>query len=290
MVNTTTTTVTELILAKAVDRIIIRYQYNNVAFLPFFRFQNIADLPTDTWSFPREVKDAHTDIANETDSLTPVAFETTAVDVAVSRMGIAREVHENVLEDTVLGRAMFMAHLMDDAARLLGEAIDEDAAAEFANASNSVADSGQDLDLADMVSAVASQREAFVKAPLVFCLHHVHLGDLQRAQRADTGNPWQAFYSPNADGSNFGGFVMGYPVFSSSLNPTANTVDRVSCCFAQGDLAPEYAAFGYVLKRPARTKVDEDVLEDTHIMSVIARHGVGTTAANFATSMTFGGS
>lgn len=286
MAVTTTTSVTELILAKAVDTLILAYQFDEVVGVPFARFKNIADQPTAAASFPRWVKDAHADIASESTSLTPEELETTAVDVTVARVGIAREVSESALEDTVIGRAQFMASIIRDAAILLGEAADEDLMAQYANATNEVSDTGQPAEILDLVDMMASQRAAKCRGPQVYSLHDIQLKHIQQAQVAATAQPWMAFYQPNADGSNFGGYFMGAPMFASSLNPTANAaVDRVGSLHAQGQSAPEYAAYGYVVKRAPTTKLDEDILADTHQAATIARYGVGTIAANFATKL-----
>lgn len=290
--ETTSAEVTELILAKAVDRLLIHYQFSQVVAVPFFRYKTLAGEATDTASFPRRAKNSVTNpIADESTSLVPVAWNPTAEEVSVSRKGIAREPSETSLEDTVLGRAMFMAELIDDAGILLGEATDEEAMALFPDATNDVTDSNVPMTVLHAIEAVASQRTAKVRGPQVFHLHDVQLGHLQADQAQDQGNTWAQFYSPNGDGSNFGGYLMGHPVFSSGLNPSANVgVDRVGCLSAQGDQAPAYAAFGYVQKRAPKTKVDEDIYKDTVKMATITRDGVGTIAANFATKIVTKGS
>lgn len=288
MVLTTSTSVTELVLATATDSLIIAYQYDEVTAIPFARFKDISQEPTATARFPRAVKDAHSDLALETDALTPVEFETTAVDVAMTRVGIAREVSETTFEDTILGRAGVMSELIMDAAVLLGIAKDEDLIAEWPNATNEVSDTGQAITVLDLVAGMGSQRTAKCRGPQFIHLHDLLLGQLQQDQAASSTTPWATFFQPNADHSAYGGVFMGAPVFASSLNPTANTAaDRVGVIAAQGQASPRYAAFAYAEKRAPRTKTDEKILEDSTVMATITRYGVDTVAANFATKLVF---
>jgi hypothetical protein len=288
MVQTTSTSVTELVLAKAVDSLIIAYQYDDVTAIPFARFKDISGESTATASFPRAVKDAHEDLATEGTALTPVEFETTTVDVAMTRVGIAREVTETTFEDTTLGRAGLMAELVMDAAILLGIAKDEDLTAKWPDASGSVSNTTVAITILDMVEGMGSQRAAKAKGPQFIHLHDQTLKQLQRAQVAAVATPWASFYQPNADGTAFGGYFMGAPIFASSLNPTANGgADRVGVIASQGQAAPKFAAFAYAEKRAPRTKTDEKILEDSTVMATITRYGVGTVAANFATKLVF---
>jgi hypothetical protein len=288
MVLTTSTSVTELVLATATDSLIIAYQYDEVTAIPFARFKDISNEPTATARFPRAVKDAHEDLAAETDALTPVEFETTAVDMAMTRVGIAREISETAFEDNILGRAGIMAELVMDAAILLGIAKDEDLIAEWPNATNEVSDTGVVIDVSDLVAGMGKQRAAKCRGPQFIHLHDVTLLQLQQAQAAATATPWATFFQPNADHTAYGGVFMGAPVFASSLNPTANgAADRVGVIAAQGQASPRFAAFAYGVKRNPTTKTDEKILEDSTVMATITRYGVDTVAANFATKLVF---
>jgi hypothetical protein len=288
MVLTTSTSVTELVLATATDNLIIAYQYDEVTAIPFARFKGMAGEASATARFPRAVKDAHSDLAAETDALTPVEFETTAVDVAMTRVGIAREVSETAFEDTILGRAGIMAELVMDSAVLLGIAKDEDLTAQWPSATGSVSDTGVVIEIVDLVEGMATQRAAKARGPQFIHLHDQTLKQLQRAQIAATSTPWATFFQPNADHTAFGGYFMGAPIFASSLNPTANAgADRVGVIATQGQAAPRYAAFAYAEKRAPKTKTDEKILEDSTVMATITRYGVGIVAANFATKLVF---
>lgn len=286
MTVTTTTSQVETVKSEVIDDLVILYQFDETNFLPFARFKNMSGEMSNVATFPAWEKDSTTDIANETTSLTATEFTATETQVTMARVGIARELSENILEDTILGRARFLNEVVMDAARLLGEAAETDFAAEFANAGNNVTDSGNPCEISDLVTAMGKQRANKVRGPHVYCLDDAQLEDIQLEQSSDTATPWQTFYQPNADGSAFGGFIMGSPVFASGVNATANTgTNAVGCLFADGQSVPRQGAFAYAVKRTARVKTDEDVLKDTHILSAISRYGVGTVASNKATKI-----
>jgi hypothetical protein len=288
MALTTSTSVTELVLATATDSLIIAYQYDEVTAIPFARFKDISGEASATARFPRAVKDAHSDLATEATALVADEFETTAVDIAMTRVGIAREVTETAFEDTILGRAGIMSELVMDAAILLGIAKDEDLIAQWANPATEVSDTGNVITVLDLVAAMGNQRAQKCRGPQFIHLHDKALLQLQQDQAASTTTPWATFFQPNADHSAFGGYLMGAPIFASSLNPTANVgVDRLGVVAAQGQASPRYAAFAYAEKRAPRTKTSEKILEDSTVMATITRYGVGTVAANFATRLEF---
>lgn len=290
MTVTSTTSVTELVNSEAIDDAIGAYQYDNAVIHPFFRFKSLIGLATAVGSFARWVKDAHEDLAAETNEMTPTELETTQVGITAARVGIAREPSQTALEDTIIGRANFIRAIAMDAAILIDEQRDEDAAAEFANASGSVSDTGQPIELLDMVEMMGTQRTNKARGAQVFCLWDGHLKQLQRAQVVATGTPWATFYQPNADHTSFGGTFMGAPIFASSLHPTANgAADRVSCVFSRGDIEAQkiFCAFGMVVARVPTSKAREEILEDTVVMATTSRSGVGTIASNFATKGVF---
>lgn len=284
--ETLSANVTNLILAKAVDRLLTFYQYDKVTFLGFARFRSIIDEATTTASFNRPTKNAAAAVATEATTMTPTTFATTTVDVAVSRSGLAREVSETVLEDTILGRAAFMGMLIDDAATLIGELAETDFAAQFANASTTVGTTNTAATIANLVSMIGQQRTNKARGQQVLCLSDAQLRDIQAAQVAATGTPWASFYQPNADGSEYGGVFMGAPMFASGLCATANAAaDKVGAIFSQGQANPGYCAFAYVMKRPPTMKSDVDIWKDTVKLAALTRYGVGTPATNFATKL-----
>lgn len=290
MTQTSSTSVTELINSEAIDSLIIAYQYDDQVVVPFFRYKSMIGTGSAVASFPRWVKDAHEDLATEATAMVAVELETTDVQITAARVGLAREPTNTMLDDTILGRAQFMSSLAMDAAILLGMAADEDAAAQFSSATGSVTDTGNPIEILDLVEMVGTQRTNKARGAQVINLHDLHLKQLQRAQASATATPWQTFYQPSADSTSFGGYFMGAPIFATSLAPTANAgADRVSCIYSRGDIEAQkmFCAFGFTVARVPTTKEQEQILADSLVTATTYRYGVGTIAANFATKGTF---
>jgi len=287
MAVTTSTDVTKTIYAKVIESLIAMYQYDEVTAVPFFRYKSLVDTPSATASFPRYAKNSMGAVATETTSLTPTTWDlSSAVDIAVARVGIAREITNTAIEDSILGRALYTSELVQDAARLFGEALDTDGTALFGSLTASVGTTNVALTIAVLVQAMATQRANKARGPQVFHLHDFQIKDLQQAQIASTATPWTTFFAPNADGSQFGGYFMNAPVWSSSKNPTANAaVDRVGACFSQGQAMPQYCAFALVVKRMPSSLEQSDILQDANIWASFARYGVGIPANSFGTKI-----
>lgn len=276
------------VYAKVIELLLIAYQYDDVTALPFFRYRSIMDQPTNTVGFPRKVKNAVGAVATETTVLGTTAMTTTNVDVSVSRVGIARELTETAVEDSTIGRSLFVQGFVADAAILFGESMDTDATALFSGITASVGTTATALSLATMVALLASQRVNKARGPQVIHLHDLMLKQLTQAQIAATATPWAVFFSPNGDSSNpqFGGYFMNAPVWSSSKNPTANVAaDRVGCAWTQGQARPDFCAFAFVLKRAPSSREQPNILMDADTWASFSRYGVGEVADNFATKV-----
>lgn len=277
------------IYAKVIENLIIAYQYDDLTITPYFRYKTIAADATTTAAFPRYVKSAGPTAgtpANETTAIGTTEMTTTSVDIAVGRVGIAREVTDTSMEDSVVGRALNVQALVADAARLYGEYFDTTAAALFGSVTASVGATTTTLSIATMVSLLGSQRSNKAKGPLVISLHDHMLKQLQQAQAAATATPWQVFFNPTADGGQFGGYFMNAPIWASGLNPTANSAaDRVGACWVDGQARPEFCAFGFVVKRVPSSKTESNILMDSNIWASFARTGHGIVANNFATKV-----
>lgn len=275
------------IYAKVIETLIIAYQYDDLTVTPYFRYKTISDLPSTTASFPRWVKStgpvAGTP-ASETTLLAATEFTTTSVDVAVARVGLAREVTNTAKEDSVVGRSLEVAGLVADAARLYGEFFDTASTALFSTVTATVGGTGTNLTIATGVAAVAQQRSNKAKGPQVISLHDNQLKQLQQAQASATSTAWATFYAPSGDGGQFGGYFMNAPVWASALNPTS-TGDRLGCIWTDGGARPEFCAFGFVVKRMPSSLEQLHILMDANIWASFCRTGVGIIANNFATSI-----
>ena len=275
------------IYAKAIEMLVIAYQYDDLTVTPFFRFKSISDFPTTTAAFPRSVKSAGPASgtpASEVTVLATTEYTTTSVDIAVGRVGIAREVTDTAKEDSVIGRALDVAGLVMDAARLYGEFFDTASTALFSTVTATVGSSGTSLSIATMVALIASQRANKAKGPLVVSLHDNQLKQLQQAQAASNATTIGSFFNATGDGSQYGGTFMNAPVYASGLNPTS-TGDRLGACWVDGTAAPEFCAFGFVVKRLPSSKTETHILMDANVWASFARTGTGIIANNFATSV-----
>ncbi len=274
------------IYAKVIETLIIAYQYDDLTVTPFFRYKTIADMQTTTATFPRWVKSTGPTAgtpASEVTALADTELTTTSADVVVARVGIARELTETAKEDSVVGRALYVQGFVMDAARLYGEYFDTTATALFSSVTATVGSSGTTLNIPTMVNLIGQQRANKAKGPLVVSLHDNQLKQLQQAQALATATPWQTFYTPNADGGQFGGYFMGAPIWASGLNPTS-TGDRLGACFVNGQARPEFCAFGFVVKRLPSSLTQTNILMDSNVWASFARTGHGIVANNFATS------
>ena len=285
--ETQSSSVSTSIYAKAIEQLVIAYQYDDLTVTPYFRFKSIADFATTTAGFPRYVKSAGPVAgtpASETTLLAATEMTSTNVDIAVGRVGIAREVTTTVKEDSVIGRALDVAGLVMDAARLYGEFFDTASTALFSTVTLSVGSTGTALTIPTMVSLIGQQRANKAKGPQVISLHDNQGKQYQQAQAAATATPWQAFYTPSGDGGQFLGYFMNTPVWASGLNPTS-TGDRLGACWVDGQARPEFCAFGFVVKRLPSSLTETHILLDSNVWASYARTGVGIVANNFATAV-----
>lgn len=274
------------IYAKVIELAVIAYQYDQLTITPYFRQASIVGMPTTTAAFPRLVKSAGpASVATEATSITPIELTTTATDIAVTRIGIARKVSSTVIEDSVVARALGVAGLVVDAARLYGEFFDTTATALFASITATVGATGTTLSLPTMVALIGSQRTNKARGPLIISMHDNQLKQLQQAQVATTGLPWQQFFEAKGDGGQFGGYFMGAPIWASGLNPTS-TGDRLGACWVDGQSPQmEFCGLGFVIKRLPSSLQLPDILMDSMIWASFARTGHGLVADNFCTSL-----
>ncbi len=285
--ETQSSSVSTTIYAKYIEQLILAYQFDDVTITPYLRYRYIGDFPSTTASFPRAVKSALPAFgtpSSETTLITGTEYTTTATDIAVARVGFAREITNTVKEDSVIGRSLEVQGLVMDAARLYGEFFDTNATSLFSSITATVGATGTPLTIQTMVSAVGTQRNNKAKGPQVISLHDFQLKQLQQAQAIATTTPWQVFFTPAGNSAQFGGYFMNAPVWASALNPTS-TGDRLGCIFVDGQAAPTYAAMAFVVKRMPSSLEQLHILEDSNIWASFSRVGFGVIANNFATSI-----
>jgi hypothetical protein len=283
---TTSANVGSTVYAKIIERLIIAYQYDRVTAAVAFRYKDMSNQPSAVASFPRYNKDSYPTVATETTSLTPTTWSMTNVDVTVARVGIAREITQTAIEDSIVGQALYTQELVADAARLFGEQLDTDATNLFSSITASVGTTGVALTIAVMIQGMATQRVNKAQGSAFIHMHDLQGKQLQQAQAASTATPWASFFQPNADTTQFLGYFMGAPIWSSSKNPTANaSADRVGAFFVDGQVDPEFCALALAMKRMPSSLTQTDVLQDAFIWASFARYGVGLVANNFSTKL-----
>lgn len=288
MAVTTSTNLSGVVYATMIEDLIIAYQYDYVTAPQYFRYRSLENTPSPTCSFPRYLKNAVASVATETTSLTPTTFDlTTTTAITVGRVGIAREISETALEDSIQGRALYTDEFVMDAAALYGEQLETDSTNLFSSVTASVGLSGVALSIATLIGAIAQQRVNKARGQQVIHLHDLQLKQAQQAQASTTAFTWSQFFMPNGDATNpqYGGTLMNQPIWSSGKNPTINTgADRAGCIWSQGT-AKQYCAFAFVLKRNPSSLELPDVLQDAHIWASFMRYGFGIVANNFATKI-----
>jgi hypothetical protein len=276
-------------LAKIIDILIIAYQFDEAVITALLRFKSIADEYTDTAAFPRLVKSTGPTAGTPTDettALTPTELTTTSVDVAVGRVGIARELTETAREDSIVGRTLYIQGFVEDAARLYGEFFDTATTALWSSITTIKGAAGTALTTATMVDVVGSQRVSKARGPKAISLHDHQLKQLQQDQSATLSTSWERFFSPG-DGSQFGGYFMGHPILASGLNPTSSG-DRLGAMFSIGNgpgARPEYCGAAFVVKRMPSSKTESNILKDSNYWASFSRTGVGIVANNFLTGI-----
>ena len=276
------------VYAKVIEPLIIAYQYDDVTAISWFRYASIEAEKTATAGFPRWVKNATAAVATEQTVIATTTLSTTNVDIAVSRVGIAREIGATAQEDSIIGNALYTERFVMDAAILFGESFDTDGTALFASLTAAQGTTSVALQLSVLVQAMGTQRANKAKGMQVIHMHDLQLKQLQVAQLAATATPWAIFFQPNPDGSSqFGGYFMNSPVWASSKNPTANAAaDRVGAVFTNGrsdDGAPAFCPFAFVMKRKPSSLTLPDILQDGSLWASYCRYGVGIPANNFGT-------
>jgi len=272
------------IYASVIDLGIIAYQHDKAIIASLLRYKTIATEATDTARFPRWVKSsgfAAGTPANESTAVTATELTTTSATVQVGRIGFAREMVETAVEDSIVGRAMYVQRFVLDAAILYGEYLDTTATALFSSITATVGPSGASLSLLTLVNALGWQRSNKADGENVIGLHDHQLKQLQQAQIQSTATGGPQFFSPNGTGGQYGGVFMGCQIWASGLNPTS-TGDRLGAIWS---LDPEYAAMAYVVKRVPSSLQESNILMDSNRWASFARVGFGVVADNFATSI-----
>jgi len=279
MAVTDTTALTELVNSEFINPLLLEYAIDYTVAAPYVNLLDLRGKATKKGAFPRWVLDTATDITNETTSLSNTTLETTEVTITAAEIGIRRDVSDAVLEETIIGRALF-DFLIKDAGNLFAVSLDDDIVALFASFTGAVGTSGSNLTIANMVEAQATVRKQKMKGPLVYILDDQQALDYQAAQAASTATTVNSFFEVGTGiDSAYLGTFMGAPVWSSGLCDTANTAaDVVGACFIDGSASPASGAIGMVMTRDMTSELQRDASERLTEFVATAKWNVGIVA------------
>jgi len=282
--ETTTTTLNDITYSAWIEAAFLDYSYDWVVAQQLFsRRYSLVGRPSNTISIPRittdmgTVGDTGTGVATAFDGtegsdLSNTALDTEAVTVAVSEYALLRTITDDVGEDSVNGLDLMQA-VLQDAARILMTALEDDCVGLFGSLSNSVGSTGVDLTIAVALAAHVGIRKRGYRAPdgCAYVLDEEAVDHLEAALIASSTSA--TTYAAAADKllgvdrtANNGmgnGHVMnfrGFPVYASGLTDTINGgEDTGSACFVPDSPgnAP-HVTYALVDKRPFRVEQQRD--------------------------------
>jgi hypothetical protein len=297
--ETTTTTLTELVYGEYIAPLILDYagNYGN----PSQFFLRIDPLNgSTTVSVPRWVSDQGTANddgvavdtefnATEATDLSNTELETLDATFSIAEYGLMRTVTDTVME-TAQSAASLLSFIAADGAKILMAAGNDDACARFASFSNSSGTTNTDLSVATVDDAIYDLAERGVTGELVGILDHEAARNFQDALQAASSNTAiyagaaerQMGVSPSVSGGRtVDGYVLTYkgvPFYRNGLCDTANTAaDVVSAIFTRGDVESQrtQAALGQGSLRDFRIETQRDAsLRGTEVVMTM-RWGCG---------------
>jgi hypothetical protein len=298
--ETTTTSANDVYYSSIIAPTMMDYAHDWVVATPLLREFSLvgnASNATDIWSLASNmgtVGDGGTGVdtefnATEATDLGNTQLSTNKVTLTASEYGVMVTITDNVYEDSIDG-IDWLRLVLGNSTRILMTALEDDVAATFANASNSVGSTGVDLTVAQMLAAQVGIRTRGVRAPdgVTYVLDEQQVNDLEGALTATSTSV--ATYATATDrilGANIGPnngmtnglvlFFRGYPVWSAGLTDTANAgADVVGDCLVHsGPGNDPMAALGIVWKRMFRLETQRDAsLRATEYVASM-RAGVG---------------
>ena len=159
---------------------------------------------------------------------------------------------EYAYETNRLGRDGLVQFIVTDGTYLCMEMLEDDLAALFASASNSVGTSGADLSVANFVEAIAKLDTAKARGRKVCVLDDQQAVDLRLAVAASNStifaNSMTSQTVLNSRSDAYLGELFGVPIWLTNLTDTANGgADVVGCIMIEGASAPENAPIGVAL-------------------------------------------
>jgi len=300
--ETTTTTLDDLTHTSLVQPVVIAALSEMPQFYKLTReFNSLEGQATAAGKYPKETSwwrtpgdrgagvDTEFDGAEGTD-LGNTSAATSSVTITAAEYGVAMEITDNVVEDSVRGIDVF-GLLTGRHLHAIGLAMDDDFLALFASLSNAVGSSGSDLTISQMIAAQQGVRvRGAVSDTSVYVIDNEQQLNLDTAIVAT--NAAAAIYALSADrligyaptaDNGLGAMrhtmnFRGFPVHTSGATDTANAAADVAgaffCATSAANDASGATTFGHVWKRLPRLETDRIVIGRASLLVTTARWGV----------------
>lgn len=300
--ESTTTTLDDLTHASLVQPVVIAALTEMGSLWKFTReFSSIADqatsaakIPVETswWGSPNDDGASLDTEFNGTEGtdLSNTAASTSSVTITAAEYGVAMEITDNVVEDSVRGIDVF-SWLQSRHLHVINLAMEDDFLALFVSLSNSVGSTNVDLTVAQMIAAQQGVRvRGAISDTSVYVLDNEQQLNLDTAL-ISTGTSMAVYalaadrmigYSPAGD-NGMGAMrntmsFRNFPVYTSGLTDTANAaadvVGAFFCATSAANDASGATTFGHVWKRLPRLETDRVVIGRSTVLVTSAKWGV----------------
>lgn len=299
--ETTTSTLDDLTHTSLVQPVVIAALTEMPGFWKLSReFAPIADQATSTAKIPKETSwwgtpdddGAGVDLelnATEATDLGNTSAATGSITITAAEYGVAMEITDNVVEDSVRGVDVF-GWLESRHLHAINLAMEDDFIALFASLSNSVGSSGNDLTVAQMIAAQQGVRvRGATTDTSVYIIDNEQQLNLDTALIA-TGTSMAVYalaadrligYAPTGDNGmgamrhtmNFRNFPVHTSGLTDLANASADVVGAFFCATSAANDASGATTFGHVWKRLPRLETDRIVVGRSTLLVTTAKWG-----------------
>lgn len=287
--ETIISTLTEIVPAEFLPDVLMMYQIDAMVVAPYSWSVSLPERSGKTFNFPKLVKDTASDITTEgTTTAAATELETTETSVTVAQVAISRENSKLVERTNRYGADGLLAIEMRDSALLLAEMVDDDLVGLFGSITDAVGTSGENLTVANMLEAIATQRANTARGQLAFVLDDQQANDLC-AELATTGAAFfnggngQSLLSARVDGY-LGNFLGAEVVYTGLCDHAGGNV--TGACIVRGDTNPERASLGYVRLWDGEMEEVPDPEKLTKTRTWNSAYGVGLIGDDFSVEIT----
>ena len=293
--ETTTTSTTSMVNTEALTVMAQDYAKDEIVIAPWARVGDLTGRGSLTLSWPRWLKDAGSDIAQAT-AMTNQTIDLSDVTTVAAGVGVLREILR-ITELAVIPGVDLYQFAVEDGTYLCTEMLEDDLAATFASAGNSVGSSGFDMTISNFVEAIAKMRAANARGQYVCVLDDQQASDFTQnvattgAAVLGGGNIDQTVLNARNDG--YVGTYMQVPIAMTNLTDTANGgADVVGCMFVNGNAsmgggpnAVRYGGLGIALLSMPYVAANVDVAHPSKETSVSMIYGAAMIYTTMCTKI-----